>query len=318
MMNLGLLKTAKIAQSIAFQVSATRDSVAMHTSVATDDYITWLLPQIFRKLRPMACEEATPFGLYSIKECAMGAIEAMQKAQLKLDDGLLFTARIEFEDSSFGFLLLRTNKEIDAIDTNLKAITASDFKKGLLAMLMHVTHDDNGEITETFYTFDSHFKRDNDDWNLFLNLAPIVDDYEMTKDLMFKLRDLVHDSGLNGFQKLQLQQICIVNLCSQAATEFSIADLLKPMQDLDLHRSLMDKANKSLDYKPLSDLGLFVVDANAIRDHRKQLSAKLKLNDEMIISYHKEAMPALVEGGYGSFLEKYSVFTTTFEKEVFE
>lgn len=45
MMNSGLLKTAKIAQSIAFQVSATRDLVAIHTSVATDDCITWLLPQ---------------------------------------------------------------------------------------------------------------------------------------------------------------------------------------------------------------------------------------------------------------------------------
>jgi hypothetical protein len=90
------------------------------------------------------------------------------------------------------------------------------------------------------------------------------------------------------------------------------------MQDLDLHRSLMDKANKSLDYKPLSDLGLFVVDANAIRDHRKQLSAKLKLNDEMIISYHKEAMPALVEGGYNRLFGKSDSFMVVFEKEVFE
>jgi hypothetical protein len=307
-MNQGLLKTAVIVESVALQITA-QQSCALQTSVATDMYIEQMLPQIFKKARPMACENLSAFALYEIKESANNVINAMQKVQLKLDNGLLFAARIEFENSSFAFLLLRTNKEIEAIDTELKAITASDFKKGLLAMLMHVEHDNNGEITETYYTFDSHFKRDSNDWNMLLGLTPIQDDYAMTTDLVQRLCYITHNAGrLNGLQRLQLQQIIQLELWSRCDMEFSIVDFVIVIQS----------CFKELDLSSIADMGLFVVDGNALRDSKKAFGAKLHLDNGMIISYSSDEMPRRIEGSYYDRVLNDNMFKVIFKEEVFE
>jgi hypothetical protein len=307
-MNQGLLKAAVIVESIALQI-ATQQPYALQASVATDKFIEQLLPQIFKKARPMVCENLSVFELYEIKESVNNILGAMQKAQLKLDNGLLFAARIEFEDSSFAFLLLRTNKEIEAIDIELKVITAGDFKKGLLAVLMHVEHDDSGEITETYYTFDSHFKRGSNDWNMFLNLAPIQDDYAMTTDLVQRLCRIIHNAErLNGLQRLQLQQIMQLELWNQCDTEFSIVDFVTAIQSY----------FKELDLGGIADMGLFVVDGNALRDNKKAFNAKLKLDNGMIISYSSDEMPRRIEGSYYDRVLDDSMFKVIFKDEVFE